>query len=348
MAVVVMPAYRPDQELVTLSDCLLDDGYRVIIVDDGSGERYCDVFEAVNAACVILRHLENRGKGAAIKTALSYIKDHLEFQDQLVGVMDCDGQHLPEDMKRVFSCTQEGVRELVLGVRAVGKEMPFRSRIGNQITRAVFWLASGVKVSDTQTGLRAFNSSLIPDLLQIEGDRYEYEMNVLLEMARTNVPIREVSIPARYLDKRNSCSHFRVLQDSVRIYKNILKFVMSSFSSFLLDYLLFTVCMLVLPHTTGMTLLANIAARVLSAWYNYCVNCSLVFRTGKNGKTAMQYFELAGFILFVNNLVLEVFLHVLDVPVYLAKLCTECLLFLVSWMVQEHIIFKKYQRIQKG
>lgn len=137
---------------------------------------------------------------------------------------------------------------LVLGVREVGKDMPLKSRLGNRITRMIFHIASGVKVSDTQTGLRAFSAKLLRRMRSIEGERYEYEMNVLMTLAKAGVPIREVPIHTIYRDKENSTSHFRAVWDSIRIYKDILKFVLSSLSSFILDYLIFTILMVFLPQ----------------------------------------------------------------------------------------------------
>lgn len=73
----------------------------------------------------------------------------------------------------------------------------------------------------------------------MEGERYEYEMNVLLFLAKEGIDIDEVPINTIYQDRENSTSHFRAVWDSIRIYKDLLKFTLSSFSSFVLDYLLF-------------------------------------------------------------------------------------------------------------
>lgn len=338
MSVVIIPAYKPDQTLQAIVDKLWEYGYQIIVVDDGSGEEYQQAFDQAGDICIVLHHRENRGKGAAIKTALSYIKREI-WDDKLIGIMDCDGQHLPEDMMKLFRFAGTHRKTLVLGVRTVGKEMPFRSRVGNLITRSVYRLVSGVKVSDTQTGLRAFDSELTEKFLSVEGDRYEYEMNVLMACAKAKIPIEEVQISTIYRDRDNSNSHFRGFRDSVRIYKEILKFTLSSFSGFLLDYLLFSLLVLLLPHTAGALLLANMAARIASAYYNYSINCRFVFHTDQRIRETAGYFALAGFILAMNNLILELFVQILGVPVHPAKLLTEGLLFLVSWLIQKHIIF---------
>lgn len=327
-----------------MTDRLFEYGCKIIIVDDGSGEAYQPVFDRVKDICILLRHQENRGKGAALKTAFAYIQKEI-WDDNLIGVMDCDGQHLPEDMMRLLEAAGNYRESMVLGVRSVGKEMPLKSRVGNRITRAVFGLVSGVRVSDTQTGLRAFDIRLIPRLLAIEGERYEYEMNVLMSLAREGVSIEEVPIHTIYRDERNSTSHFHVLRDSVRVYKDILKFALSSMSSFFLDYILFSVLMLCLPHSAGWVLAANITARIFSAYYNYSMNCRFVFHTRREVKTAANYFALAIFILTMNNLILGMFTQILGMSVYPAKLMTEMILFIVSWLIQNFMIFRKTQTL---
>lgn len=340
MSVVIIPAYKPDETLVTITDQLWAYGCQMVLVDDGSGEEYQKIFDKVEDICIVLHHSENRGKGAAIKTALTYIKNEL-WDSGLVGIMDCDGQHLPEDMMKLLEFAGAHRKALVLGVRTVGAEMPLKSRLGNKITRMIFRLVSGVKVSDTQTGLRAFNAEMIQKLLSVEGERYEYEMNVLMTFARTGIPIKEVPVRTIYRDKNNSNSHFRSFVDSVRIYKDILKFTFSSLASFLLDYVLFSLMMFFMPHTAVYTFLANIAARAVSAFYNYSMNCRFVFHTKRKAKIAAHYFALAGFILIMNNLILGMFTQVFHLSVYPAKLLTECILFIFSWLIQKFVIFRK-------
>lgn len=342
MAVVILPAYKPDRTLIELADKLWMYGCSTVAVDDGSGEEYRHVFEKVKDVAIVLQHHKNRGKGAAIKTALKYIRDEM-WDQNVIGVMDSDGQHLPEDMMKLLGAARGYYGSMVLGVREVGKDMPIRSRLGNQITRTVFRVVSGVHVSDTQTGLRAFGKELIDRLLVIQGERYEYEMNVLMTLAKDEIPIQEVPIHTIYLDAENSCSHFRGVRDSVRIYKDILKFTLSSLSSFVVDYLLFTIFMLLMPHTAILVLIANVLARCISGFYNYSMNCKFVFHEKKNVKTAAHYLALAIFILCMNNLLLEMFVQIGHVSVYPAKLLTEAVLFVMSWTVQNCVIFRKHK-----
>lgn len=343
MTVVIIPAYQPDKTLLKIVEELWDCGCRILVVDDGSKAEYRPIFDGIRDIAIVLTHGKNRGKGAAIKTAMRYIQNEVWGCD-VIGVMDADGQHMTADMMALAEFSRKHRGALALGVRDVGRKMPLKSRLGNQITRGVFRLVSGLKVSDTQTGLRAFSPELIPELLQVEGDRYEYEMNALMAFARAGIPIVEFPIHTIYRDQSNSCSHFRALADSVRIYKDILKFTLSSLSSFALDYILFFVIMLFLPKEAAYVLFANVAARMVSAYYNYAMNCRFVFHAAKRAGTAAGYFALAGLILAGNSILLEIFVNVLHVSVYPAKLLTECLLFLASWLVQKGVIFRKENR----
>lgn len=167
---------------------------------------------------------------------------------------------------------------LILGSRALADNVPLRSRFGNTVTRFVYRLASGVKVHDTQTGLRACSCRLLSWMLEVKGDRYEYEMNVLLECSKADIPIREVPIKTIYLDG-NKSSHFDTVKDSIRIYKEILKFSASSLASFVIDYLLYSVMVLL---TAGIgaeisLVISNVTARLVSATVNYNINRRYVF-----------------------------------------------------------------------
>ena len=181
---------------------------QIILVDDGSDKKYERLFWELGEKCIVLHHEENRGKGEAIKTALKYIKEEL-WECRVVGIMDADGQHLPDDMEKLLMKAAAEPMALIVGSRTIDRNVPWKSRMGNLITRRIFRMKTGVEVSDTQTGLRAFSTRLLDFMLDIEGERYEYEMNVLVTCAKANIPIIEVPIETIYHDKGNSCSHFR-------------------------------------------------------------------------------------------------------------------------------------------
>lgn len=337
---VVIPAYQPDENLPALAEQFEDSGNLVLVVDDGSGEAYRHIFDALDSSCVVLRHEHNRGKGAALKTAFSYIEDCLPN----VGVIttaDADGQHLAADAAHVALCAWTKPGTLALGSREFDGDIPLRSKLGNKITRLVFHTASGVRLRDTQTGLRAFDCSLLPKMLEIPGERYEYEMNVLLACSCEHIPMQEVPIRTVYHDKQNSCSHFDSVRDSFRIYKNLLKFSAASLVSFAADYGLFLGLHALLPAGAQTLLVSNVLARVCSAALNFELNSRAVFCDHNPVKQALpQYAALAAGILAANSVILSGLVHGLHLPAAASKLLTEVLLFSVSYFVQSYFIFR--------
>ena len=354
--IALIPAYEPDEKIKGLADELMEKGFDIVIVDDGSGPDFAELFEELSQKATVLTHVINRGKGAALKTGLNYINKYMAYtesvltpagaetvsgRDAVIVTVDADGQHLPDDVQRVAEISAQRRDALVLGSRALGEDIPVRSRFGNTVTRHVYSAATGVRIHDTQTGLRAFHRSLIPRLLKIEGDRYEYEINMLMQLAAEGVPIIEERIETVYEDN-NSGSHFRTVRDSFRVYREILKFSASSLASFAIDYGMYAL-LLAATGAAGIAnglVISNIGARIVSGTANYAMNRKLVFksRTGF-AKSAVQYFLLAAFILAGNTIVLSTLAGTLGINRFAAKLITEVIFFAISWTVQKYVIF---------
>ena len=332
---VVIPAYQPQRELLELLSELAQFGFCAVVVNDGSSPECEEIFHEAALTAEVLEHPDNRGKGKALKTGLSYIRDHFEGGYTVV-TADADGQHKIADICNVCEEAQSHPDSLILGSRRFDQNVPLRSKVGNTITRFVFRASSGVSLYDTQTGLRAFSDRLVDRMLMIDGSRYEYEMNVLMQLAREKTDIREVWIETVYLNG-NESSHFDTVRDSYRIYKEILKFSFSSLTSFFLDYLLFCT----LYAVTGTLVISNVLARIFSGTWNYMLNKKLVFcREGQTGRTAVQYITLACFLLLCNTVLLRE-LAALGMNRYLAKVLTELTLFLFSWSIQRRVIFRE-------
>ncbi len=345
---VLIPAYQPENSLLDLVREVNASGFLSIVVDDGSGSDYEKLFAQVSELAVVLRHPENRGKGRALKTGLHYIFENTA-DDYTIVTMDSDGQHRVEDALRACEVSERHPSALILGSRKLKDRVPLRSRFGNTVTRYIFRLATGHNVYDTQTGLRAFSSSLIPTMLEIAGERYEYEMNVLLGFTREKIPIEEIEIATIYIGD-NAGSHFDTLKDSFRIYKEIFKFSASSLLSFIVDYSLYSLLSVLtggLGASVSLTM-SNIIARVLSASTNYSLNRKWVFKSKTNAvKSAWQYFALAIVILAGNTFALSMLVKQVGMNPYTAKLLIELLFFTLSWSVQHFLIFKKREAHQE-
>lgn len=339
---VLIPAFEPSDRLPRLVDALLelDPDLDVLVVDDGSGARYTPVFDRVRLmGAAVLTHPRNRGKGAALKTGLAFIGQEHPGDD--VVTADSDGQHTPADILLIADALRAGaadeLSELVLGVRSFAggsHPVPWRSRVGNALSRALFRVAAGWSVTDTQTGLRGIPADLIAWALSIPGERFEYEQRMLLRARPDGVAAREVPIATVYLDG-NASSHFRPLADSARVLLPVLLFAASSIAEFAVD----TVAMLVLNALTGSLVVSIIAARLLSASANFAINRRLVFRSGGGIRArAVRYAVLAAALL-ASNIAWMSFLTDAGVPLLAAKAITEGVLFVLSYGVQRTLVF---------
>lgn len=334
--IALIPAYKPEEKLIELSRSLFDMGFRVVIVNDGSGEEYDEIFRRAAEYALILRHYENMGKGKALKTGLKCI-ENVFIPPYTVVTLDADGQHSVSDAALLVKRSLQSPDSLILGTRSFTGDVPLRSRVGNVITRSVFKLSTGTGISDTQTGLRAFSDKLINTMTEIQGDRYEYEMNVLMHCARNGIDMKEVAIETIYLGK-NESSHFNTIADSFRIYREILRFSASSLASFLLDYALYCA----LFGITGSVAFSNVTSRVFSAATNYTLNKKLVFASrGAVAESAIKYALLAAFILICNTTLLGLFVSYYGVNAYAAKIAAEIMMFALSYTAQKKFVFPK-------
>ncbi|MEG0772098.1 bifunctional glycosyltransferase family 2/GtrA family protein [Clostridium sp.] len=337
--VILIPAYEPSEKLINLiKDLTSICEYDIVVVDDGSGQEHRHIFDAVSTlGCTVLTHKKNRGKGAALKTGFKYIEETKEA----IGVVtaDCDGQHLPKDIVKIAESIKNHNNTVVLGTRRFVGEVPFRSRFGNSITRSIFSFTSGAKVYDTQTGLRGFSMEMLPWLCEIKGDRFEYEMNMLLDTVPAGYSFYEIDIDTVYLEE-NKSSHFHPLKDSLRVYLPIIKFSMSSLLSGVLDFTLLGVIQLL----TSNLFLSVVGARICSAVFNYTVNKFYVFSKFKDDsiKTSLpRYFILAAFMMFLNYGVIGMYYSVIGFSLFLAKVLTEITIFFFSYWSQRKFVFVK-------
>ena len=314
--VALIPSYEPTDKLEGIVKNLKAlKKFDIVVVNDGSNSSYDIYFDKIKNDVTYLSYDSNHGKGYALKYGFKYIQDN--YKDCVVVTLDSDGQHTAKDTLNLCNIVSEKDNTLLLGKRVRGEKTPLRSKLGNSITRVVFRLSTGIDVYDTQTGLRAFKSDLLPFMLDVEGDRFEYEMNMLLDAPKNKIKIEEETIETIYEDN-NSGSHFNAIKDSYRIYKQIFKFIFSSISSFVVDYIFYTL----LNIFTGNLVLSNI-----------------VFKDKKNiAKTMIKYYILAACILAVNTLALlglTIFINK-----YVAKVIVEVILFIISYFVQKRFIFR--------
>ena len=232
--VIVIPSYNPNERLVELVNSLEQffDKFNLIIVDDGSttGLEHFKTCKK-SKSTTILKHEVNKGKGQALKTAYEYIKH--KFKSFVVITADSDGQHKPEDIKKVYDFYMKNQGSFILGSRKFDCEVPKKSTAGNRISKDLLRVVLNKYLHDTQTGLRAFGDELLDFMLEIPGSRYEYEMNVLNETARNDIPVKEIAIQTVYFEN-NKSSHFRPIRDFSKIALSLLKYTLPLLVSFFL------------------------------------------------------------------------------------------------------------------
>ena len=348
--VALIPAYEPDAGLAGYVDRLAQQGFdRIVVVDDGSGEASRAVFEELAAKpfCHVLHRWPNRGKGVSLKEGFAFIRERWPDAAGIV-TADADGQHAPEDCRRLAESLAANPVALHLGCRRFSlTKVPLRSWIGNRWSSAVFGLLHGLWLSDTQTGLRAFSVGQVPFLLGVKGERFEYEMGVLVAAARRGVPV--VAVPIRTIyEAGNASTHFRPLRDAVRInlllFGGFLRFAGVSLASFALDQGLAWGFAAALEKAgvarAGVIWASGFAARFLSAVFNFSLNRTVVFRSGCGiGASAWKYALLCLAVIVLSNAGVTA-LAFAGVPRGLAKLVCDVLLYVVGYRVQSKFIFR--------
>lgn len=354
---IILPSLNPDEKLMCVVKGLVNKGFDdIILVNDGSDSEHISPFEeaASYPQCTVLTHDVNKGKGRALKTAFEYF---LKNREGKLGVITVDGdnQHTPEDIYRCYEEMSKKPENIVLGVRDFSQsDVPKKSRYGNRITSFVFKVAVGIKISDTQTGLRAIPAKYLELMTGISGERFEYETNMLLAMKTELIPFSEVKIKTVYIEE-NKTSHFNPVKDSFRIYSLILKFLFSSLFSTLVDITLYTVfnawLFASLPVQIG-TALSVFIARAFSSVCNFGLNHAKVFKSKQSfKKTILKYYALCIPIMIASYSIL-LGLKVLLKPnkffdtVLFAIVNT--VLYFVSFKVQREWVFKNNQQDKRG
>jgi glycosyltransferase involved in cell wall biosynthesis len=349
-AVVVIPALNPDLKLVALVREIFAEFsepggsktkcFSVVVVNDGSDISCAGIFETLTKmGCVVLAHDRNMGKGAALKTGFAYVLEN--FKDACgVITADADGQHAARDILRVSAALPKACGSLVLGVRDFNEPgTPPKSVLGNSITSAVFRAQTGRTLCDTQTGLRGIPMGLLPVLGKAEGQRYEYEMNMLLLAHKLKIPFLTVPIRTIYTEN-NKSSHFHPVRDSARIYWDIIKFSCASCLCAALDFGLFSLltAFAVGQDYAGITA-ASICARISSGALNFYLNKHVVFGGG-NKSSNLKYLALFLAQMLVSSQ-LTAILAGGSLSATAAKLIVDMSLFVVSFIVQRKFIFKE-------
>jgi glycosyltransferase involved in cell wall biosynthesis len=335
---ILIPAWKPDCALLSLVRALEAYGFgSIVLVDDGSGEDSEPLFRQAKSlpAVHVLTHAINLGKGRALKTGINHCLVSLPLCAGVV-TADADGQHAPADIARVAETLLTSGTRMVLGSRLFANDVPLRSKFGNTLTRILFGFITGARLADTQTGLRGFPRPVLPELLALEGERYEYEMSVLAHICRTGPKPIEIPIETIYLDGNRS-SHFDPIRDSMRIYFVLARFFASSILAAGIDFAGFSLAFALTHHV-----LASVVFGRLSSLVNFALNKKFVFHNRGSVTGALgRYYLLVIAIAALSYGLIRTLTTRAHWNVFLAKLTADILLSLVSFSMQRTFVFRK-------
>lgn len=340
---IVVPSYEPDDRLLVLLEDLTKLGFcNIVLIDDGSSASYQHYFTTAQEkyGCHVLHHACNLGKGRALKNAFNYL---LTTQPEQPGCVtaDSDGQHSPACILHCIEALLENPDALILGVRDFNKSnVPTKSMLGNKLTRLIFRSLCGVSVSDTQTGLRAIPAAFMQTLLATEGERFEFESNMLID-TRKGVPIVEVPIETIYDSKVDHASHFNPILDSLRIYKIFGKFLFSSLSSTAIDLSLFQLFVVLLKSGfDNYITIATLGARLISATVNFTLNRTIVFESNASVlKAGLRYATLCILQASASSFFVTQLHLLLPASELVLKFFVDITLFFISFQIQRAYIF---------
>ncbi len=352
--VIIIPAYNPDEKLLKHLRNIKEAGFRrVLLVNDGS-EKNTEIFvcakKEFGEGLIVLKHSVNLGQGRAYKTALNY---YIENYRDTLGVVECDadGQHHIDDVRRCADLLIHNPEKFILGVRNFDqKGIPFRSRFGNKLTNFMFRFFCGMRIKDTQTGLKGFPYELAKKLISVQGERYEYATSVLLEVNKGNIPICQFDIQTIYINN-NESSHFNPLIDSLRIYSLLLKYLISALSAFIIDIVFFSVFVAILGRAQmeAYIIVSTYMAKVLSCTYSFFVNRKLVFHSNeKLGYSGCKYMLLCAVQASLSGFITDRLFLCLHYNEVLLKILVDSVLFFLSFTVQQKWVFAKTGESENG
>lgn len=350
---IVIPSLEPDDILTNYVKTLIKQGFiHIYIVNDGSSSKFDNIFQSLSNfdECTVLTHLQNKGKGYALKTAYKHIAENFEACKGIV-TADSDGQHAVKDVCKIADKLLENTDGLLLGVRNFSKKgIPLKSWIGNRISSLIFFLFQGVWLQDTQTGLRGFLANHLTDMIDIAGDRFEYEMAVLTTFANNKMGIHSFLIDTIYIDD-NESTHFRPFADSLRIgkvlFNRLCRFMTSSGISLVVDMSLCWFLLYILKNYISTDILrigiAVTSARIVSMLVNYTINKKFVFKTNRQN-SFIKYLILAITNMLAVTILINFGQSVLHIDERLAKLICDIIFFIINYQIQRIWVFKS----QKG
>ncbi len=345
---IIIPSLEPDEKFLNAINGFKQAGFKnLVVINDGSDAKYDDFFDKARDeyGCDVLKHSINLGKGRALKTAFNFVLDRYK-NAPCVATVDSDGQHSVADTTSCIEALLNNPEKIVLGCRNFeGQNVPLKSSFGNKLTRFVMGLLTGIKISDTQTGLRVLPKEFLKHAVAIKGERFEYETNMLIDSKKFGFELFEQPIETIYLEG-NKSSHFNPLTDSFKIYVSFAKYLISSGFCTIVDFGLFNVVSnaikLANPFSYTYILTATVIARVVSSVLNFIINRKLVFKADVGFySSAVKYFGLVIVRMLLSAGLVSLVQFNLGGIEVVNKIIVESVLMISTYYIQQRYIFNK-------
>lgn len=341
---VIIPAYNPPIFLKENIDKLNNKGYEVVVVDDGSKVKTA----LTDLSCKVLTLNKNRGKGIALKKAFNYYLENYD-QNEYSGVitLDANEKYVLEDLETMQQ-EMEVLGGIVIGKRVFEKEMyRLGQRISLKTTSFLMKLFYGQNLKDIRSGAKCISNEALNLIVKTSGSRFEYETHALVDCVNANMNVSECDLRLYYTNDKNESSYHHI-KDSVLIYavllSRILTYLMSSVSSYAIDITMFTIIVWLLDHfaSTHRIFIATVGARIISSIFNYNMNRRVVFKSNeKAGRTVWKYYLLCICEMTLSATLVSAVYKLIPLSETLTKVVVDACLFVVSFFVQNKIIFKK-------
>lgn len=211
---VVIPVYNHGTRISAVVEQVLELGYRLFVVDDGSDDDTPGVLAGLqNDRLTILTHSQNRGKGAALLSGFQAARESYKW----AVTIDADGQHKPEDIEKLLQAGEDEQPVLVLGNRQGMHQahVPWTSKAGRGFSNFWVWASGGPMVGDSQSGFRLYPLDAVLEF-NVLARRFQYEVEVLVKAHRQGIPIVEAPVQVVYQKGSERISHFHPWQDFMR------------------------------------------------------------------------------------------------------------------------------------
>lgn len=210
----MVPTYNNAGTLKDVISGILTHTKNLIVVNDGSTDRTSDILRDFESQVTIINHKQNKGKGTALRNAF---KEAVKQGYEYVITIDSDGQHFPSDLSVFLDIIEQQPNTLVIGARNMTQEnVPGKSSFGNKFSNFWFWVETGIKLNDTQSGYRLYPVKAMKGIKYLT-NRFEFEVEVIVKSAWKGIRVINQPIQVHYEPGDKRISHFRPVPDFTRI-----------------------------------------------------------------------------------------------------------------------------------